>query len=484
MIKKIKVSFQKIFDKDFVHFANHSKNYIFADVIIKGIAFLSIPIFTRLLDPYDYGVIAIFGSFVSIFTIIGDLGISGSVTRFYYEKNDKFEEFFGSVIGFVIIWSFSISFILYLLRYKLKLFFSIPIDIIIIGISVVFTGVFLKILLAFFMAAKKSKKYAKTKVIKAVLFLLVSLFLTIILKNNKYYGKIAGRLIIEIIFLVYAIIIIYKHSKLKFNLSYIKYSLFFGIPIVFHLLSGYILKSFDKIIINQLIGMKETGLYSFAYKIGMMQNIITMGALKAWTPIFYEKMNKNKNLELEGLAKKYSKFVYFLAVILILFSKEIVYVMADKKYHSSLNVVPIVIISYLFLYLYTMYVNYSFYKKKTFLIAFFTIIAGLTNISLNYLLIPKYGYIAAAWTTLISYFLLFILHYLNVKYFLKIKKIIKLKVFIPNLIKILLIILTYFILNGFFDNYFIILILKILLVLITFFIFFYNKIKRIIKKGI
>jgi O-antigen/teichoic acid export membrane protein len=73
----------------------------------------------------------------------------------------------------------------------------------------------------------------------------------------------------------------------------------------------------------------------------------------------------------------------------------------------------------MFFFYYTMYVNYAFYEKKTYLISIFTIIAGGINIGLNYLWIPQYGYSAAAWTTLVSYLILFLLHYLNVRFIIK-----------------------------------------------------------------
>ena len=55
--------------------------------------------------------------------------------------------------------------------------------------------------------------------------------------------------------------------------------------------------------------------------------------------------------------------------------------------------------------------NTNFYKtyKKTHYVMFCTIISGLLNLGLNFLLIPKYGYVAAAVTTLLSYAVLMIM---------------------------------------------------------------------------
>jgi O-antigen/teichoic acid export membrane protein len=252
--------------------------------------------------------------------------------------------------------------------------------------------------------------------------------------EERYYAKVYGQVIG--IGLILCITLWYLKDKVKLTVKkkHLSYSLVFGLPIIVHLLSQNILSTFDQIIINQLVGNREAGLYSVAYKIGMVQIVISMGILKSWTPIFYRKLNEGSYSDINELAKKYAFIVSFVAVGLIFFSEELITLLVDDRYHEGLLIIPIVVISYFFFFLYTMYVNYAFYHKKTKNIALFTIIAGSVNIGLNYLLIPQFGYIAAAWTTLLSYMLLFALHYLNVTWFLGIKRTTKLSVFTIPLI--------------------------------------------------
>ena len=195
---------------------------------------------------------------------------------------------------------------------------------------------------------------------------------------------------------------------------------------VLHQLSHYLLTSFDQIIINQLLGSKETGLYFVAYRIGLIQNIVNLAIIKAWTPIFYEKLNNNLQQDITKLSHKYSVVIFSFAALMIIFSREIITLISDANFHSAAPIIPIIVLSYLLVYIYTIYVNYSFYHKKTYLISIATLLSGFINIGLNYLLIPKFGYFAAAYTTLISYFVLFIFHYVNVRYILKVKNIVPL----------------------------------------------------------
>lgn len=476
MTSKIKRKFKNIVGWDFFELVKHGKNYVSADLFTKGLAFISIPIFTRLLVPTDYGIISIFTSFVAIFSIIYGLGLRGAVGRYYYEKTDDFDAYYGSNLLLVLFWGAFLSIILYFGRDYLYDFFKIPPNVIFIGIGVVFFSTTFELYNSYLQASKQSKKFSRIAIFRGLALLLIAVIITVQLKEQRFYGKVTAQLIVWIILFIYSTISILKISKITFKLKYIKYSLLFSIPIVFHLLSQYVLSSFDQVIINQLVGTKETGLYSFAYQVGMIQNIISMGILRAWSPIFYDKMNKKDFVGIQNLAKKYSMLVYSIAFSLILFSRELVIILADKKYYASLEIVPIVIVAYVFFFLYTMYVNYSFYYKKTKLIALFTIIAGSINIGLNYLLIPKYGYMVAAWTTLASYGVLFVLHFINSKYIIKAEKVTNLKVLLPNFGLLICFVIGYSLGFNVIDNYFLLLGFKLISLIFFLVVMFRKKI--------
>ena len=139
---------------------------------------------------------------------------------------------------------------------------------------------------------------------------------------------------------------------------------------------------------------------------------------------------------------------------------------------DSIQILPVIILSYLFFFLYTMYVQYSFFYKKTYLVALYTLLASVINIFLNYILIPKFGYQIAAWTTVISYFLLFIFHYINVFFLVDSNKRIKLKFFIPNLTYVIILILINQIIIKYIDIYIILFSLKLIIIFLGYMILF------------
>ena len=76
----------KIKNSDIYDTLKHAKNYFSADVATKAIGFISIPIFTRLFTQEDYGIVAVFSSYVGIMTVILSLNSYTAVSRYYYEK--------------------------------------------------------------------------------------------------------------------------------------------------------------------------------------------------------------------------------------------------------------------------------------------------------------------------------------------------------------------------------------------------------------
>jgi O-antigen/teichoic acid export membrane protein len=423
--------------KDLTELLKHAKNYISAEVLTKGLAFITLPIFTRLMSPDEYGVLSVFVSFTGILAIIFGFGIRGAIGRYYYEDTDDFFEYFSSNFWFVLSASIGLTVLVIIFRDEIYNFLNIPYGMIYIALGITIPQVIYQLYQAYLTASRNSKKVATLNVTYALVSTILAITIMYQMSDERYFAKAIGQAVGVI--LMFGITLWYLNDHIKFNVEkkHLKYSLVFGLPIVVHLLSQNILNTFDQIIINQLVGRRETGLYSVAYKIGMIQNIISMGILKSWTPIFYEKLNENKISDINELAKKYGLIISFVAMGLIFFSKEVITVLVDKEYHEALILIPIIIVSYFFFFMYAMYVNYAFYQKKTKKIALFTIIAGGVNIGLNYLFIPEYGYIAAAWTTLASYGILFILHYINVKWIIGMKEITSLKIFILPLIIIL-----------------------------------------------
>ncbi|PHO11288.1 hypothetical protein CPG38_13860, partial [Malaciobacter marinus] len=382
----------------------------------KGIVFLTLPIFTYLLSPSDFGIISIFATFVSILIVFFGFNSHTSLVRRFHENENDFKDYLGTNLIFIVFINLFFLLMTYLFRVELSDFFKIDSKIILIASIVASLSIFMQMELSYLQTSFQSKKYTKILIIRNIVITFGALIWMNLLIEEKYLGKIYSDLLIMFFVFLYVFYKLYKMSNFSFNFNHLKYNFLYGIPLIPHSIAGLVLLQADRLMINKFLGEYETGIYSFASNVGMIMMVVVTAFNNAWIPIFYKMLNESDFFSIELTIKKYIKVIFVIAFTLILFSKEIIFIMANSSYNVALDIVPIIIISFVLVFLYTIYANYAFYKKKTLLISFFTFIAAIFNIILNYYYLPIYGYIFAAYSTLFSYFLLFLLHYFNSKY--------------------------------------------------------------------
>jgi O-antigen/teichoic acid export membrane protein len=393
--------------------------YTVTDFLLKGLAFITIPIFTRLLSVEQYGIVSVYMTFVSIFAIVTGLDIHASIGTGINDFKEKKDEYLSSIL-FLSFLSFIFIFSLfYIFKKPFSRLANISQNILLLS---VISG-YLSFVLNFFISIKVFEKDYKRKsilsVISALLNVGLSIWLLLIIENNKYIGRILGDLFSKLILsIILFLIVILKGRKLVW-LDGWKYSLVIGVPLILHNLSGVILQQFDRLAIQKIIGSKETGLYSYAYNLGMIPLIILGAVNLAWIPWFFEKMYKNKKFEINLKSVYYNELYVIILSVIFIVVPELGIIMAPTDYSKSLVIFPIITSSYYMQFLYTLYVNFAFFYKKTASISIGTLLSGIINIILNIWLIPTFGYEIAAITTLISYFFLLLFHALNVRINLK-----------------------------------------------------------------
>lgn len=481
IIKNTQNYIKFIIGKENYEFAKHAKNYVSSEVIVKGLYFITIPIITRLLSASEYGILSIYLSIINILSIVLMLNFHGAVIRYYYEDNNDFSEFLGTVL--IVIFLFNVIFIpiLYFSRTYVSDFLRIPSNVFFLSVVSAFLVIPYKIYRSFLIASKKSKQYSWLTISNSTLIIGFSIILMILLDKNRYLGEIYSRIIITIIISIY---IIYKFigiAKFSFFYSHFKYAFSFSIPLMLGSLSGFILNFFDRLIINQLTNSRATGLYSLSYNIGMAMLVIIHASNKAWGPVFYEKLKKKEYELISNLSINYIKVILLISISLILFSKEIIYIMADKSYYEAIDVLPIIILGYIFNFFFIFYTNFLEFMKKTGKISRNIFISCLINVGLNYLLIPKYGYKIAAYTTMFSYFILFLVTFFSIKQY-KIW-IIPIKNIICPFICLLIVFFMYYIINMLISKYIFLFLLKLIILLILGLVFFQKPLALLLQGG-
>ena len=401
---------------DGMDFLTHSKNYFTATLLLKGIYFLTIPIFTALLTPTDYGILGIYSSLVSIFTVIIGLNFDSATVRYYYEDQDDYEDFIHSVYFFVTCLGLVGIGLVYLFRSGIAFYFNVPENIVLCAVLVPFFNNSFMMYLSTMQAKKQSKRYTWIVLVQRLLSLVLTIVVIYLMKNDRYLGRVYMELAVAV--LSFFLFLKYFGKKFHFRFYYIKYAAKIAIPLIPHVLSAFILSYFARIMINKTEGSADAGIFSFADDVGSVMMVISMSFNKSWTPIFYQKMNENDVTGIRQQTVRIIKYTILAAIFLIFFSREMILLMANQKYISALSIVPIIILGKAFGPLYTIYSHITDYYKKMIAISITTILVGFFNIFLNSVYIPHYGLIAGAYTALVCSFLLFVFHYITARFIL------------------------------------------------------------------
>lgn len=381
------------------------------NILQKGIMVIAVPIYTRILSTEQYGSYNVFLSWLEIFEIIATfrIGWGGYVVGLTKYEDDK--DTYTSSMQSLSILITTISLIIYLL-------FSNSINSLtemdLTTTLILFAILYAMPAIQFWTVRKRTEyKYLSVLLVISLSSLLCVLFgvLSALFYERKDVAIIASRAAVDGIIALFLIIITYRKKFVFFKAKYWNRALRFNVPLLPYYLSTVLLHSSDKIIIRNLIGQAQAGIYGVAYTASMCMQLFSTSINQALQPWFFQKMKINK---LKGIHKVINAILILVAglnLMLIALAPEVIMILAPKEYYEAIWVIPPLAASVVVMFFYNYFVNVEFYFEESRLTALASIGAAVLNIALNYLLIPIYGYIAAGYTTLISYIVFGFAHY-------------------------------------------------------------------------
>ena len=408
----------------------HASTYFSGTVLIHGLGVLTLPIFTAFLTTEEYGIINVFTSYISVVLVLVSFYAHGAINRYYFEKNvSDFASFMGTLFVFIHVNFVVCGGLMYYNRAAIAQLINLDQSLILWMIAMSIITIFFYFYQQIMIATKQSKAYTIVEVswhyikfgFTIVGFLLISASLVGNTTNNVYMGKIAGEFIATCLIVLYTTQKLFKYlSFTKMKWYHLRYTLRYSIPLIPFALSGFILNSFDQWYINASVGQAEAGQYAFAYKIGLLFLGLITALLNGAQPEYFSFMNQKKHQEVREQVSSISKLLVLGAGFLILFAVDIGTLLSSKKvFLEVLPLAPVIIAAYIFHGISSLYHRGIYYKKKNHWLAIIIIISGILNVMLNIYFINRYGYKAAAYTTMASYFVMMLLSILLTSFVLK-----------------------------------------------------------------
>lgn len=390
--------------------------YMVASIFNKGIAFLTIPLFTRILTTSDYGIVSTYSSWVAIVSVIVGMSLNTAIRlsrgKDASVKIDKHEE-----LSTIFTFTLFVGVLFSLVGTVIWLLLGINISIILL-ILCLLEGLFGWLITDYTYYQMMEYKYVgrtALMILPNLIAALLSVLLILSLSDEKYWGRIIPLSLSHAVIGFVLCFLVFTKCKPSINKRYLKWALKVSLPLVFHGLALNLLLQSDRIMISSLRDTSETGIYSLMYSFSTLAVVITSGLEGIWTPFFTNRMNNRKREEINEHAKDYVNLICYAMVGIIMLSPDLMKFMAPSEYLVGINVLPFLVLADFFAFGYTFYVDVEYYYENTKFITINTCIAAVINIILNYFFIPKYGYVAAAFTTLVSYIISFSLHFMYAK---------------------------------------------------------------------
>jgi O-antigen/teichoic acid export membrane protein len=388
--------------------------YVIGNVLQKALVFLMIPLYTRFLTPEDYGITGVALSVGSVLTIILGFGISSSVARHYYDYDDNPEhlrKYITTTFMFLILVAGSLTLVLNFVGGGLwgsimsgQVPFAPYIQ---IALWDSFGAIVGQVPLSLYRTQQNARAFMFGQAGNTLLTLILTILFVVVGRLGAK-GVLLGSMVASAITaIVLSALLFRKWLSIDLNLKYVWMSLAFGLPLVPHSLSTWIMTSVDRLLLEPRVDLSELGMYTLGYQIGQAMAILVTGINFAWAPYYYRlvKTDPNATGRIKQVSELYLAVIGGVCLVGVLFCPEILHIMAPKQYQMAVQYVPLVLFSYLFNGYYYFASMPLFYFKKIYIIPIATISSAVLNILLNLWWIPIWGALGSAWATLVVYVL-------------------------------------------------------------------------------
>lgn len=421
----------------FKKLAGQTAIYGLSSIVGRMINFLLVPIYTAVLLPADYGIVSELYAYVAFLLVFLTFGLETTYFKFLSDSKDKQKTFSQSFIILTaingIVFLFGLLFLSSIASWML--YENYP-EFIFLLLLIVVIDAISSLPLAKLRAEDKPLEFAKVQLISIFANILLNLILLLLVfdpETDEAYLGILYILISNLVASSLKIVLLSKsilHVSWKIDRMIIQSMLKYTFPIVVAGLAFVVNETFDRILLKQILNNPElmplyysdsplryaetqVGIYSANYKLTMFIALFLQAFRYAAEPFFFANAAQDPQRKVYGRVMNVFVAVLCFAFLLVslnidIFKKFI----SNEAYHSGLHVVPILLLANIFL---GIYANQSIWYKlsgQTKFGAYISIGGAFLTISLLYLFIPVFGYVAAAWTTLLVYGLQMVASYL------------------------------------------------------------------------
>jgi O-antigen/teichoic acid export membrane protein len=389
--------------------SRHMAIYGIGNVLVKALGFLMLPFYTHYLNPRDYGILEILDLSMSLFALVLNMGLVPAFLRCHAAAETPEKKLrlvstsctFGIATGLLTFFAG-----LSLVRPVTTLLFgpAVPATYVLISFSALILNYIATLPRTYLRAREESGTYVTADTLAVFALLLLNVYFIAVLKVGLA-GVLLSSLIVAAIQCIGFSIWALRKTGIQFHAPDLKRMLRFGLPLVLANLGLFVLNFSDRFFLQHLRSLDAVGVYAVGYKFGFMMNyLFVQPFFVMWQSRMYAiHANPGHRRVFKEIFALYSLGLLFAGLAMALFCPEVIQVMVERRFSASQDVVPIVVLAYVFY-------GISYYAQLGMLLTDRTKAIGLIgagaavlNLALNYILIMHYGMMGAAWATLLSF---------------------------------------------------------------------------------
>lgn len=386
--------------------------YVFSTFITKGLAFITTPIFARLMSKADYGEFINFANWQSMLLIIVSVEMHGTVNRAYYDHKEEFDEYSSSVtIAGVVITIF--AYLLFLLNgswiYRIV---SIPEQFVhLMFFTLLFQGC-KQIFLAKEKTLYKYRSAAAISLVSLVVPTIVSIIIVaLVSEGERLTARMYGFYIPYALVGVYCAYALLKSGR-TFKWKYFKYAIVLAIPLVVHYFTTYLLASTNIIITKSVLGAEAAAVVSVVMSIMNIMTILFQSVTGAATTWMMD------NLESKSY-DKVKKCIIFLtagvavtAMMVMILGPEIVTIIGGFRYRIAASLIPGMTLSVFVQILASIFTIILTYDKNVVKTAVITGIVALCSVCAKIFLLSEVGYSVLPLINIVAFAIILVADYI------------------------------------------------------------------------
>lgn len=373
--------------------------------------FFLLPIITKSLGAYYYGLWAQINITVSLISPLALMGLSMGLIRFLSSETKKevIKEAVYSILFFVTISGLLASFLLYSFSKPLATYgFKEPGAAYFIqaGSLLILLSVLEPVSLFYFRVFRQIKRFSFLTLIEALGKLL---FILVLLKMGYgLFGVIAATLLVQgAIVLVAFLTIVSQIGFVIPRFTYIKEYLQFSLPLTPNALIRWVTESSDKYLVTYFLGLGSVGVYSAACSFGSLIQLLVSPLQLILLPELSKLYDENKIGQVESYMSHSLRYFLLISIPAVFglsaLAKPLLSVFTTEDFLSGWLVIPVIAFSGLMAGIVQIFINTLFILKKTKAQTYFNLAGAVSNTLINLVLIPTIGIVGAALSTLFAY---------------------------------------------------------------------------------